>query len=148
MAITLGKAIALASAAHMDEIDQKTGEPYMLHVMRVTLTVTGDAERIVAALHDVVEHVDGWTFSRLREAGVPEEIIGAIDALTRREGEDYLDFAKRAAANPLARPVKVADLKDNLSAVLRTSPPGDRDEKSRKYREALRLIDDEDRQPT
>lgn len=140
MTITLGRAIALAAEAHADELDRKTGEAYMLHVMRVTLAVTGEKERIVAALHDVVEHVEGWTFNRLRKRGVADDIIEAVDALTRRHGEDYLDFAERAAANPLARPVKIADLTDNLNAILKTSATGGREEKARKYRDALRLI--------
>ncbi|MBO6634815.1 hypothetical protein [Parvibaculum sp.] len=140
MTITLGRAIALAAEAHADELDRKTGEAYMLHVMRVTLAVTGERERIVAALHDVVEHVDGWTFDRLRKCGVADDIIEAVDALTRRHGEGHLDFARRAAANPLARPVKIADLTDNLNATLRTSAAGEREEGTRRYRDALRVI--------
>jgi (p)ppGpp synthase/HD superfamily hydrolase len=140
MTITLEQAIALAAEAHEGERDRKTGEPYIFHVMRVTMSVTEERERIVAALHDVVEHVEGWTFERLREAGVPEEIVAAVDALTRRESEDYLDFARRAASNPLSRAVKIADLQDNLQAVLQSTPPQEREEKARKYRNALRLI--------
>ncbi|GMV61976.1 MAG: hypothetical protein AMXMBFR74_11450 [Parvibaculum sp.] len=140
MTITLEQAIALAAEAHEGERDRKTGEPYIFHVMRVTMSVTEERERIVAALHDVVEHAEGWTFERLREAGVPEKIVAAVDALTRRDNEDYLDFARRAASNPLSRAVKIADLQDNLQAVLQTTPPQEREEKARKYRDALRLI--------
>ena len=140
MIITLERAIAIAALAHEGERDRKTGEPHIFHVMRVTMSMTNDKERIVAALHDVVEHVEGWTFERLREAAVPEEIVAAVDALTRREGEDYLDFARRAAANPLARAVKIADLQDNLEATLRSAPAHEREEKAQKYRAALRLI--------
>ena len=144
MTLTLGEAIALAAQAHEGETDRKSGEAYMFHIMRVTMAVTGERERIVAALHDVVEHVDGWTFERLRQAGAAKEIVEAVDALTRREGENYLDFARRAAANPLARPVKIADLHDNLTAVLRHAEAGEREAKARKYRDALRLIGAED----
>lgn len=140
MPLTLEQAIALAAKAHEGERDRKTGEPYIFHVVRVTMSVTGEKERIAAALHDVVEHVDGWTLERLAQAGAPPEIVAAVDALTRREGEDYLDFARRAAANPLAHAVKVADLRDNLEATLRSAPAHEREEKARKYRDALRLI--------
>ncbi|ABS63137.1 metal dependent phosphohydrolase, HD region [Parvibaculum lavamentivorans DS-1] len=140
MTMTLGKAIALAAAAHRDETDSKSGEAYMLHVMRVVLAVRGGKERIVAALHDVVEHVEGWSFERLASEGCDAETVAAVDALTRRDGEAYLDFAKRAAANALARPVKIADLRDNLAAVLEHEPEETREEKARKYREALSLI--------
>lgn len=140
MAMTLGKAIAIAAAAHADEIDRKSGEAYMLHVMRVVMAVRGERERVVAALHDVVEHVEGWNFERLAAEGCDAETVAAVDALTRRDGEAYLDFARRAAANELARPVKVADLRDNLAAVLAHEPEATREKKARKYREALSLI--------
>lgn len=140
MTITLGRAIAIAAAAHEGETDGKTGEPYILHVLRVMLAVRGERERVVAALHDVVEHVEGWSFERLAAQGCDAETVAAVDALTRRDGEAYLDFARRAAANELARPVKVADLRDNLAAVLAHEPEASREEKARKYREALSLI--------
>jgi hypothetical protein len=58
----------------------------------------------------------GITVEFLREQGYREEVLGALDALTRREGESYADFIERAAGNPLARRVKLADLADNLDA--------------------------------
>ena len=52
MIITLERAIAIAALAHEGERDRKTGEPYIFHVMRVTMSMTNDKERIVAALLD------------------------------------------------------------------------------------------------
>jgi len=37
-----------------------------------------------------------------------------VDALTKREGEAYDKQVNRAAANALAREVKLADLEDNM----------------------------------
>jgi hypothetical protein len=34
--------------------------------------------------------------------------------MTRRSGESYEEFVARAAANPMSRPVKIADLRDNI----------------------------------
>ena len=34
--------------------------------------------------------------------------------MTKREGESYEDFVRRAAENPLGREVKIADLEDNM----------------------------------
>lgn len=39
----------------------------------------------------------------------------ALDAMTRRDGEAYSAFIDRAAAHPVARRVKLADVRDNLS---------------------------------
>jgi hypothetical protein len=74
-----------------------------------------DTERIVAILHDTVENEgDRVSFDRLRQEGFPEEIVQAIDCLTRRDGEPYAAMIERIAPNPLARRVKLADLTDNL----------------------------------
>jgi (p)ppGpp synthase/HD superfamily hydrolase len=70
-------------------------------------------EKIVAYLHDVVEK-GGWSIERLRSEGFSEPIVSAVDALTKREGENDEVFVRRAASNGLARPVKEADLNDNL----------------------------------
>lgn len=48
----------------------------------------GQGRAIVAVLHDVVEN-SNWTFDRLREAGFTEEVVAAVDYLTKREGESY-----------------------------------------------------------
>jgi hypothetical protein len=63
---------------------------------------------------------DRVSFARLRQEGFPEEIIQAVDCLTRRDGEPYADMIERIAPNPLARRVKLADLAENLN-VLRWS---------------------------
>ena len=54
------------------------------------------------------------SFARLRQEGFPEEIVRAIDCLTRRDDEPYPTMIERIASNPLARRVKLADLADNL----------------------------------
>ncbi|TCR79639.1 hypothetical protein EV561_115137 [Rhizobium sp. BK376] len=56
----------------------------------------------------------GWALDRLKEEGFPKAIIVAVDALTKRSGEDERAFVQRAVSTPLARKVKKADLEDNL----------------------------------
>ena len=62
---------------------------------------------------DVVEDTP-WTLEVLRKEGFSEEVVAALDALTKRPGEAYDAFIGRVAANPIARRVKRADLMDNL----------------------------------
>jgi (p)ppGpp synthase/HD superfamily hydrolase len=107
-------AVKIARHAHAEQSD-KTGGPYFLHCKRVADAVEGGDERVVAYLHDVVEKGPGWTLDRLREEGFSSMIIEAVDALTRRSNESDDEFVMRASSNALARPVKVADLKDNLA---------------------------------
>ena len=109
---TLEDAIALAVEAHRGQRD-KAGQTYILHPLRVMLRLEGEAERMVAVLHDVVED-SSYTLERLRELGYPEEVLGALDCLTKREGETYEAFIERVLPHPLARRVKLADLEDNM----------------------------------
>lgn len=137
---TLEHAIVLATQAHTGQTD-KAGQPYILHPLRVMLSLSKPEDRIVAVLHDVVEDCEGWSFERLRDEGFSEEIVEALDALSRRSGETYEEFVLRAAANPIGRRVKLADLYDN-SNLSRISHPTDRDYgRLEKYRRAIALIE-------
>ena len=109
---TLEDAIALAVEAHRGQRD-KAGQTYILHPLRVMMRLETETERMVAVLHDVVED-SPWTLERLRGLGYPEEVLGALDCLTKREGETYEAFIERVLPHPLARRVKRADLEDNM----------------------------------
>lgn len=117
--VGLNEAITLAVNAHARQTD-KSGAPYILHVLRVMLAQTGTESMTVAALHDVVEDTD-ITVADLAQAGWSKDIVAAVDALTRREDESYVEFVERASSNELARPVKIADIRDNLRE---SSDPG------------------------
>jgi hypothetical protein len=67
------------------------------------LTLSSNAERIVAVLHDLVEDCPGWTFDRLHGEGFSEEVISALCSVTKRDGENYEDFVRRAGENPIGR---------------------------------------------
>ena len=108
----LDKAIAVAVTAHAGQVD-KVGQPYILHPLRVMFRCEREIERIVAILHDVVEDT-AVTRDDLRKAGFSEEVLAALEGVTNREGEDYESFIERAALNPIARQVKLADLEDNM----------------------------------
>lgn len=136
--MTLERAIAIAAGAHAGQTD-KAGEPYILHPLRVMLAVQGAEERIVAVLHDVVEDTP-WTLDALHAEGFSSDVLEAIDALTRRDGEDYFEFVRRAVTNPLARPVKITDLRDNLDSVRRAPLTARDDARLLRYREALRML--------
>jgi len=108
----LEEAIRIAVEAHRGQKD-RAGAPYVLHPLRMMLRVQTDAERMAAVLHDVVEDT-AWTLDDLRARGFPGEVLEAVDRLTRRPGEAYDAVVERAAAHPVARRVKLADLEDNL----------------------------------
>jgi (p)ppGpp synthase/HD superfamily hydrolase len=108
----LEKAIALAAKAHEGQRD-KAGMPYILHPLRLMLKMDSETEMIAAALHDVIEDSE-TTAGDLADMGFSDEVLKAVDCLTRRENESYDDFIERAKANPISRKVKIADLEDNM----------------------------------
>lgn len=108
------KAQSIATLAHKDQKRKFTNEQYIVHPERVSKNVTTVDQKIVAWLHDVVEDTS-VTLEDLRKEGFEEHILQAIDCLTRRENENYLEFVKRVMKNELAIVVKLSDLKDNLS---------------------------------
>ena len=137
---TLERAIAIAAAAHAGQRD-KADAPYILHPLRVMLHVTTEAERITAVLHDVVEDCAGWNFERLLNEGFSHAIIEALQSVTKRDGEAYEDFVKRACTNPIGRRVKLSDLHDNCDLSRIHSPTARDHERIARYRRAIAYIE-------
>lgn len=131
-------AISLAVAAHGHVIN-KDGTPYILHPIRLMMQATTEEEKIVAILHDTIEDTD-LTLDQLREESFSDEIIAALDCLTKREGEPYEDFIERIAHNPLAIRVKLLDLYDNID-VTRLPELGDWElQRTAKYHRAIQRL--------
>jgi (p)ppGpp synthase/HD superfamily hydrolase len=135
---TLERAIIIAAEAHAGQTD-KGGEPYILHPLRVMMRLEGEDARIAAVLHDLVEDTH-WTLDDLRTEGFDEVVVAALDGLTRREGEVYLDFCRRAAMNELARQVKLADIDDNLDPARVAALPEENRSLSNRYRKARSIL--------
>lgn len=134
----LETAIALACKVHAGQVD-KSGQPYILHPLRLMLKFQSDDERIVAILHDAVEDGD-ITLDDLRQSGFSEMIVVAIDCLSKRADEGYEDFVSRLSINALARKVKVEDIRDNLD-VTRLQSIGPEDlARIAKYHKALSTL--------
>lgn len=66
------------------------------------------------------------TIDALRAEEFSEDVLSAVFALTKTDGEARLDAAKRAAANPIARAVKLADVADNMD-LKRIAAPTEKD---------------------
>jgi GTP diphosphokinase / guanosine-3',5'-bis(diphosphate) 3'-diphosphatase len=134
---TLERAIEIAARAHQGQID-KAGAPYILHPLRVMLAVTHTEERIAAVLHDVVEDTS-VTFDDLLAEGFAPNVLTAVQALTKTPGEARLAAAARAAANPIARVVKLADVADNMD-LSRIAQPSEKDFARFKEYEQVRAL--------
>lgn len=134
----LEKAIQIALKAHAGQTD-KGGNTYVLHPLRLMVQMPTEQLQTIAVLHDVVED-STYTFEDLAKEGFPEEIINAVRSLTKKEGEQYDDFIQRVKSNPLAIPVKIADMKDN-SNLDRIPNPTEKDrERVKKYQQAIEML--------
>jgi (p)ppGpp synthase/HD superfamily hydrolase len=113
----IARASRLAEAAHAGQTD-KSGQPYIGHLRRVAHYVDQTNPKAIAAalLHDIVEDTD-TELHDLSEAGIPEDVVAAVDLLTKRGNEpNTAYYARMMAADPisrLAREVKLADIADN-----------------------------------
>ncbi|MBT2291117.1 GTP pyrophosphokinase [Paenibacillus albidus] len=133
--MNLNELMALAYAAHEGQTD-KSGKPYILHPMRVALNVFGKAVELevfrgipkatfqlaVKACigHDLIEDT-AVTLDDLRDKGLEEDVVLAIEHLTKVKGETYPDFIRRCMENQIAAIAKVCDIVDN-SDVSRIPP--------------------------
>jgi len=132
---TLARAIALAAQYHEGQTD-KGGRPYVFHPLRLMLKALTEPEQIAAVLHDTIEDTD-LTLDDLRKEGFSDEIVEAIDRLSRREDETYHEFILRIKENRLAARVKILDLQDNMD-LTRIKKPSEKDQKRLlKYSQAL-----------
>ena len=132
------KALHIAVESHKGQTD-KNNTPYIFHVLRVMHSVNTDEQKITALLHDVVEDTD-WTFNKLKKEGFSNEIIEAIDSVTKRKGEDYFAFVNRSKNNIIGRIVKIADIKDNAN-IKRIDNPKKKDfERVERYKKALKIL--------
>ncbi len=109
----LEKSILMAVQAHAGQQD-KAGAPYILHPLRLMLQMEKAEEMSAAVLHDVIEDTP-LTLEQLRNEGIPETVIEAVDRLTRKADEPYETFIRRIKGSPIAEKVKKADLKDNMN---------------------------------
>lgn len=109
----LEKAIGVALDAHAGQLD-KAGQAYVLHPLRVMLSLSDETDRICAVLHDVIEDSD-MSLSDLGALGFSREVIDTVSLLTRRDHESYDDYISRVLLSDRAARIKLMDLKDNMS---------------------------------
>jgi len=135
---TLEKAIQIALHAHMGQKDLN-GQPYILHPLRVMMRLSLLHDQITAVLHDVIEDSD-MTLDYLQEQGFNDDILHAVQCITKKNDEPYDSYLTRVRQNPIALRVKIADLEDNMD-IRRMSSVKPRDiERLNKYLRAQNLL--------
>jgi (p)ppGpp synthase/HD superfamily hydrolase len=131
--------------AHREQYDIG-GYPYAAHPIHLAEQMPDETTTIVALLHDVIEDT-AYTLDML-EGHFSPEVIEAVALLTHSKDMDYMDDIKAIKLNPIARIVKLADLKHNCdtsrlpeSYLLEKSTQ----KRLKKYQAAIELLESEER---
>lgn len=134
----LFNAIRIAMSVHHDQVD-KDGKPYVLHPFRVMAHCgeLGEDYAVAAVLHDIIEDSEFTAEALGSGYGFNDTVVEAVEALTRRPGEDYLRYIERVKQNDIARTVKRCDIQDNL----RFSRDPAYASRCERYKEALAILD-------
>lgn len=105
------KALKICFKAHINQVD-KTGVPYVFHPFHLAEQMDDEESVCLALLHDVVEDTS-MTFEDLINEGFSEKIISALRLLTHLNSTPYMEYIQKIKENPLAKKVKLADLRHN-----------------------------------
>ncbi|SDZ00082.1 HD domain-containing protein [Asanoa ishikariensis] len=138
---TVEETDAFAARCHEGQVD-KAGRPYIDHprTIAAALVEHGDDAVMAGLLHDVVEDC-AVTLDELRGRGYSERVVSAVDSVSHRDGETYLDGIRRAAVDPLGRLVKLADNATNSDeARLAVLDDETADRLRRKYARAREIL--------
>lgn len=106
----------LVEKAHFNQYRRDGKTPYIEHIYAVEKRVShfGNDYRAVAVCHDILEDTK-VTYSDLENEGVPENILKAVEILTKSDDISYDQYLSCVKKNELARKVKIADMISNLA---------------------------------
>ena len=135
------RAIKLAYDAHAGQTD-KSGLPYIHHPLHLAEQMQDEPTTVLALLHDVVEDTP-YSIEDIAAMGFGQEITEALKLMTHDKSVPYMDYVEKLKWNPLARTVKLADLRHN-SDLTRLNEVTEKDLKRiEKYKTAIGLLESE-----
>ena len=134
------KAMKLCFDAHKEQVD-KSGLPYVFHPFHLAEQMSNENTTVVALLQDVVEDSD-YTFADLQELGFSESVLAALRLLTHDESVPYMDYVAAIKKNPVARAVKLADLRHNSDLSRMDEVTEKTLARREKYLAAIRLLEE------
>ena len=134
----LDMAIVIAVESHSDQFNS-SGEPYVLHPIRMMVKANTIEEMIIAVLHDVIEKTS-IDIEYLMDAGFSDKVVQAIDSLSRRPEESYDNYIDRVSKNKLATKIKIIDLEDNMSLLDTDKLDQKISSRNLKYKKAIKRL--------
>jgi len=161
------KAYHIAEEAHRGQTRKYSGDPFIVHPVRVSYRAVANVGwavaytgvQVVSLLHDTIEDTDE-TVESLKDKGMGGW-ADVVDVLTRKDDVTYFDYIRSIRkyaednegeyhwSSNTAIHVKVADIKDNLTDM----PPHDPTNQlhvhtkehslHKRYRKALQILGEE-----
>ena len=133
------QALRLCFQAHKDQLD-KGGLPYVFHPFHLAEQMTDEDTTVLALLHDVVEDTP-YTLDDLAQMGFAPRVLEALALMTHDPAVPYLEYVAKIKTNPLARTVKLADLRHNSDTTRLDVPDPRAMQRVEKYRKAIQLLE-------
>lgn len=85
----------------------------MFHPFHLAEQMQSEDATVVALLHDVLEDTD-HDLSDLSQMDLEETVIAVLVLLTHDNTVEYMDYIRAIKENPVAKAVKLADLRHNF----------------------------------
>ena len=133
------KALRICFDSHVKQID-KSGLPYVFHPFHLAEQMDDEDSVCVALLHDVVEDTN-MTFEELEKEGFNDKVISALKLLTHNPQVPYMDYVSEIKKNPLAKKVKLADLRHNSNLTRLEEINDEMLSRVEKYKTAIELLE-------
>ena len=134
----------LAKEKHKGQKDKAGKDYFKSHLLTVFKSVGGLSSKtdigITALLHDIVEDTD-TTIDEIKKL-FGNNVAKAVDALTKKSNSKEIDYSylKKIKSNPIARIVKLADLKHNSDLSRLKSPTSDDLLRNEKYKKSIEFL--------
>lgn len=132
-------ALKLCFDAHKEQLD-KSGMPYVFHPFHLAEQMQTEVTTIVALLHDVVEDTH-YTLEDMTAMGFDKVVTDALALLTHDNEVPYMEYVKAIKGNPVAKAVKLADLKHNSDLSRMDAVDEKTLERREKYLKAIALLE-------
>lgn len=133
------QAMKLCFAAHKEQTD-KSGLPYVFHPFHLAEQMPDEESTVVALLHDVMEDTP-YTREDLARLGFPQPVLEALQLLTHDPSVTYLDYVAKLKSNPIARRVKLADLRHNSDLTRLDHVDDKARQRVKRYKAAIEILD-------
>lgn len=136
------QAMRIAYDAHHNHQD-KSGTPYIYHVMHLAEEMNDELSVVVALLHDVLEDSE-MSLKNIKDYGFPQAVLDALSLFSHDKDRDYMHHIRMIKANEIARRVKLADLQHNSDITRLDTVEGDDMIRLLKYKMAIELLQSEE----